>query len=140
MIEISKNVFISENELVFRASRSSGPGGQNVNKLNTKVTLFFNIKKSENFSDNQKKLILENLSSRIDKTGFIRIVSQKFRTQKANRVAAIQRLQKLLSDALTIKHLRKKTKVTYKAKQKRLNEKKIRSTLKKQRSDKDFDF
>ena len=140
MIEITDDVFIPEHELVYKASRSSGPGGQNVNKLNTRVTLFFNITQSESLSDKQRILIRKHLSSRIDKDGFIRVVSQKYRTQKANRNAALERLQKLLADALKPRPVRKKTKVPYGSKQKRLDEKKRRSRLKQQRSDKDYDF
>jgi len=140
MIEITDDVSISEKEFVFKASRSSGPGGQNVNKLNTRVTLFFNIAQSESFSEKQKSVLPKRLSSRIDKDGFIRVVSQKFRTQKANRNAAVERLQKLLADALKPRPVRKKTRVPFGSKQKRLDEKKRRSRLKKQRSERDFDL
>jgi ribosome-associated protein len=134
MIEIVDNVFIGEDELTFRASRSSGPGGQNVNKVNTRITLFFDVASCESFSIEQKEQILSRLSTRADANGVIRVVSQKFRTQKANRRAAVERLQKLLADALKIKPARKKTKVPYSAKQKRLEEKKRRSLLKRQRA------
>ena len=140
MIEVTKDIIISEDELVFKASRSSGPGGQNVNKLNTRISLFFNIRECDSFSETQKKKILRSLSTRIDKEGFIRVVSQKFRTQNANRQAAIERLQELLGKALKPKPIRKKTKVPYGAKQKRLEDKKRRGQLKQQRSDKGFEF
>ena len=139
-IEILENIIIPEDEFIFKASRSSGPGGQNVNKLNTRITLFFNIHESKSFSDDQKKRILRYLSTRIDKDGFIRVVSQKFRTQYANRQASIERLKELLEKALTPKPIRKKTKVPYSAKQKRLDSKKHRSTLKQQRTGKGFEF
>jgi len=137
-IEITDSVVVPESELVFKASRSSGPGGQNVNKLNTRMTLFFNIQASSGFSDDQKNLLLKRLSKRIDKDGFVRVVSQKFRTQNANRQAAIERLQELLEKAIKPKPIRKKTKVPYSAKQNRLENKKHRSKLKQQRSEKDF--
>jgi ribosome-associated protein len=140
MIEITGDILIPEKELVFKASRSSGPGGQNVNKLNTRVTLFFNITQSNSFSEKQKNFILKRLSKRIDKDGFVRVVSQKFRTQKANRNAAVEKLQKLLTDALKPRPVRKKTMVPHSSKQRRLEEKKRRSRLKQQRSDRDFDF
>ncbi|MBN2589924.1 MAG: aminoacyl-tRNA hydrolase [Sedimentisphaerales bacterium] len=138
-IEILGNIVIPEGEFIFKASRSSGPGGQNVNKLNTRISLFFNIKECDSFSDYQKKRILKCLSTRIDKEGCIRVVSQKFRTQNANRQAAIERLQELLEKALKPKPIRKKTKVPYSAKQKRLDEKKRRGKLKQQRSEKNFE-
>jgi len=140
MIRINKNIFISEEELIFKASRSSGPGGQNVNKLNSRITLFFNINDSNSFSEKQKKLISNRLSKRINKGGVIRVASQKFRTQKANRNACIEKLQNLLAESLKIKPIRIETKVPYSAKQRRLDEKKRRSRLKQQRSDKEYDF
>lgn len=131
---------ISEDDLVFRYSRSSGPGGQNVNKLNTRVTLFFDVTKYNSFSDSQKKRILKKLSTRADKNGVIRVVSQKYRTQRANRQAAVKKLSELLTEALRIKRIRRKTQAPRWAKEKRLQEKKQRSQLKQQRSQKDFDF
>ncbi len=139
-IEILENIVIPESELVFKASRSSGPGGQNVNKLNTRMTLFFNINESKCFSEDQKKRISKFLSTRIDNDGFIRIVSQKFRTQIANRQAAIERLHELLEKSLKPKPIRKKTKVPYSAKQNRLASKKRRSKLKQQRTHKGFEM
>lgn len=139
-IEIAKGIFITEDELVFKASRSSGPGGQNVNKLNTKITLLFNIAESGSFSDSQKNLLLKRLAGRVDNDGFIHVVSQKFRSQQANRIAAVERLQKLLAGALKVETIRKKTQATYASKQKRLEQKKRKSRIKSQRTDKDFTF
>ncbi len=140
MIEITKDIFISEDELVFKASRSSGPGGQNVNKVNTRITLFFDVAGCGGFSDIQKQRILARLSTRADKNGVIRVVSQKFRTQQANRRAAVERLQELLRGALKTKPIRKKTKVPERVRQRRLEEKKRRSMLKRQRAEKDYEF
>jgi ribosome-associated protein len=140
MIEITKDIFIDENELVFKASRSGGPGGQNVNKVNTRVTLFFDVPGCEGLADLQKQRILDRLSTRADKKGVIRVVSQKFRTQNANRRAAIERLRDLLRGALKTKPVRKKTKVPESARLRRLEEKKRRSMLKRQRAEKDFEF
>ena len=136
MIEIIHNISISEDELIFRASRSSGPGGQNVNKVSTRVTLFFDVASCESFSNVQKQRILARLSTRADKNGVIRVTSQKFRTQRANRRAAIERLGELLREALKTRRVRKKTKVPYAAKQRRLEDKKRRSLLKRQRAKK----
>ena len=136
MIEIKDNIFIRDDELIFKASRSGGPGGQNVNKVNTRIMLFFDVASCESFSDVQKRRILTRLATRADKNGLVRVVSQKYRTQKANRRAAVERLQQLLAEALKIRPVRKKTKVPYAAKQRRLEEKRRRSLLKRQRSKK----
>ncbi len=140
MIEITKDIFINEDKLVFKASRSSGPGGQNVNKVNTRVTLFFDVSGCETLSDMQKQRIFTRLSTRADKDGVIRVVSQKFRAQNANRRAAVERLQELLRAALKTKPVRKKTKVPEHARLRRLEEKKQRSILKRQRAEKEFEF
>jgi ribosome-associated protein len=134
MIEIPNDIYINEEEFVFKASRSSGPGGQNVNKVNTRVTLFFDVANCGSLSGLQKRRILTRLASRADKNGVLRVVSQKFRTQRANRKAAIERLRELLAGALKIRPVRKKSKVPYAAKQRRLEEKKRRGLLKRQRS------
>lgn len=134
MIEIAQDISIHEDELVFKTSRSSGPGGQNVNKVNTRVTLFFDVACCECFTEEQKKQILTRLSGRADKRGVIRVVSQKHRTQKANREAAVERFQLLLAEALKKRPVRKKTRIPYAINQRRLEEKKKRSLLKQQRA------
>jgi ribosome-associated protein len=138
MIQITDELAINDDEVVFKASRSGGPGGQNVNKLNTRVTLFFDVAASPSLSDDQRRRILSKLSTRIDKHGVLRVVSQRHRTQEANRRAAVERLRPLLQDALKRKPVRKKTKVPAGARERRLKEKKRRSLLKQQRAEKDW--
>ena len=133
MIEITERIAISEDELVFTFSRSSGPGGQNVNKVNTRATVLFDVLNCDSFTDEQKIQILRRLATRASKAGVIRVVSQRYRSQKANREVATDRLIELLRGALERKSLRKKTKVPYTVKQRRLEEKKRRSILKQQR-------
>jgi len=71
MIEITDNISIREDELIFKASRSAGPGGQNVNKVNTRITLFFDVPNCESFSDVQKSRILSRLATRAYKNGLV---------------------------------------------------------------------
>ena len=134
MIEISDGISISTDELIFRFSRSAGPGGQNVNKVNTRVTVFFDVAGCAAFSDEQKKRILKRLRTRAGKNGVIHVVSQRHRTQSANKRTATQRLVELLRWALKKPAVRKKTKVPYRVAQKRLKEKKRRGMLKQQRN------
>jgi ribosome-associated protein len=134
LIELTKNIRISEDELVFRFSRSGGPGGQNVNKVNTKVTLLFDVESSEGLTDIQKQRVLRRLGTRVDRNGVLRVVSQRHRTQGANRQAAVERLCELLREALKRKAVRKETAVPLKAKLRRLEEKRRRSLLKQERA------
>jgi ribosome-associated protein len=133
-IEINEQIAISEDELTFKVSRSGGPGGQNVNKVNTRVTLFLDVAGSASLTEAQKRRLRTELSTRMDKHGVLRVISQKHRTQEANRRAALERLQELMAAALKPKPVRKKTRVPTGAREKRLREKKRRSQLKQQRS------
>jgi ribosome-associated protein len=140
MLEIIGKTQIHESELLFRASRSSGPGGQNVNKLNTRMTLLFDVAGSPSLSDEQKRRVRTALSTRIDKQGVLRVASQRFRTQEANRQAAIERFVQLLAEVLTPRPVRRKTKAPAGAREQRLRDKKHRSRLKQQRSDKGWEL
>jgi ribosome-associated protein len=134
MIEITKEILIPEEQFVFRFSRSSGPGGQNVNKVNTAVTVYFDLAGSNSFSKQQKAVIAERFSHRINKAGQMRVVCQQFRSQIANRQAALERLIGLLRQGLAEKKSRKKTKIPFAAKARRLEDKKHHGQIKKQRS------
>jgi len=133
VIEIKPGIEIDEDELVFKASRSSGPGGQNVNKLSTRVTALFDIVNSRSLSGEQKELIIKRLAKRVGKDGLVKVVSQRHRSQKANRQAATERLVELLAAAMEVRPKRKKTKKPRAANQRRLEEKKRRSILKQHR-------
>ena len=138
MIEIARGMYIPEDALAFKVSRSGGPGGQNVNKLSTRVTVFFDVGRCVSLSDAQKQRILARLASRADKNGVIRVVCQKHRTQRANRTGAMERLEQLVADALKVRPVRIDTEVPYAAKQRRLDSKRQRGLLKRQRGTKDL--
>jgi len=130
MIKINKTTVISEEELKYDFSRSSGPGGQNVNKVNTRVTLYFDVKNSSSLTYPEKKAITSKLRNRISKDGVLRVICQKHRTQAANKMDATNRLVELLQKALTFKPPRKITKPTKASIQRRLENKKQRSQTK----------
>ncbi|MFA5863289.1 MAG: alternative ribosome rescue aminoacyl-tRNA hydrolase ArfB [Phycisphaerae bacterium] len=124
---------ISKDELVFTATRSSGPGGQNVNKVSTRVILSFDVINSPSLTDDQKLLIRNRLATRINKEGILRVVSQQTRSQAENRQIALERFIELLQEALKRMPIRKKTKITRSAQHRRLVGKKQRSRLKERR-------
>jgi ribosome-associated protein len=139
MIRINDAVSISKGDIIYRFSRSSGPGGQNVNKLNTRVTLLFDIANSRGLSREQKQLVFDQLSSRISDDGFLTVVSQMHRTQSANRKSAQNRLVELLKAALRDMPVRKETGVPHGEKRKRLLRKRRRSEIKQMRKSVAFD-
>ena len=124
-----------ENEFIFSASRSSGPGGQNVNKVSTKVELRFNILSTSVFTQEEKDKILIKLKNKINKEGEIILVSQSERTQLMNKIAVTDKFYELISKALTVPVKRKKTKPTLTSKMKRLESKRSRGNIKKLRKD-----
>ncbi|MBN2137768.1 MAG: aminoacyl-tRNA hydrolase [Sedimentisphaerales bacterium] len=140
MPPVTGNIDIAEEDVVFKYSRSGGPGGQNVNKLNTRVTLFFDVAGCQALSDTQKRRILSRLATRANKKGVLRVVSQKHRTQKANRAEALQRLGRLIEGAIKTSPVRKKTRMPRSAHLKRLDEKKRRGALKRLRSERNFEI
>ncbi|HUX97593.1 MAG TPA: alternative ribosome rescue aminoacyl-tRNA hydrolase ArfB [Bacteroidales bacterium] len=130
-----------EDEFVFSASRSSGPGGQNVNKVNTKVELRFSVFATLILNEAEKEIVLQKLKKKINKEGELLIVSQEGRTQNENKIIVIEKFYDLITKALTIPAHRKPTKPTLSSKAKRLDEKKIRSKVKKlRRTDTDSDI
>ncbi|MCB0806228.1 MAG: aminoacyl-tRNA hydrolase [Bacteroidales bacterium] len=126
-------VAIRDYELSFTASRSSGPGGQHVNKASTKVEVRFNITASEILSEEQKSQLLENLANKITTEGELIVISQATRSQLDNKEKAIGKLLHMLEKALLPPKERKPTKPSKAAKEKRLDEKKRLSEKKEQR-------
>ncbi|MEI8004911.1 MAG: alternative ribosome rescue aminoacyl-tRNA hydrolase ArfB [Bacteroidota bacterium] len=121
-------------ELVFSASRSSGPGGQNVNKVSTKMELRFHVIGSALLSAEEKEMIMEKLGSRINKDGELLLVAQSGRTQLTNKEIVIEKFYSLLTRALTLRKKRKPTRPSKAAREKRLEDKRILSQKKEQRS------
>ena len=119
-----------ENELEFSASRSSGPGSQNVNKVNTKVELRFNIAQSAYLTDSQKQKIEKYCNNKINSNGELIISSQTERSQLKNKEKAIERFQHLIAMALKPVKPRKATKPTLTSIEKRLSNKKVLSEKK----------
>lgn len=130
---ITKHFSIPNDEVVITASRSSGPGGQNVNKVNTRVTLRFPVWSSKYLTNNQKMRISTCLKSRITKDGILYLHAQGTRSQAANRVLLIDRFATLLRETLNEPKTRKKTHVAKSTVEQRLKQKKERGLLKKVR-------
>lgn len=120
-------------ELTFSASRSSGPGGQNVNKVNSKVTLQFDVKDSAILTAEEKEILLRRLSTRITRDGVLMISAQDGRSQVQNKEAAIEKFDKIIGKAFERKKSRKATKPSKGAVQERINKKKKHGEKKKWR-------
>ena len=134
MIPINADVSIPRSELSFIASRSSGPGGQNVNKVSTRVTLRFDLDGSPSLSPEHKALIRQRLATRISKEGILSVSSQRERSQSANREAAVERFGELLQQALELDPERRPVRVPPRVRRQRLEHKRRRSQIKRDRS------
>ncbi len=117
-------------ELKFRTSRSSGPGGQSVNKLSTKVELLFDVCNSKVLSEEQKETLSEKLKNRINSDGILQLSSEETRSQLKNKEFVIERFFQLLNKALKPEKKRIPVKPSKASKEKRLKSKKIKSVLK----------
>jgi ribosome-associated protein len=110
-------------ELVFSASRSGGPGGQNVNKVSTKITLKWDVVHSQIINAQQRELLLQKLASRITADGVLMIISQEARSQLQNKEEAVAKLEALLENAFKQKKIRKPSKPSKTVKRKRVENK-----------------
>jgi len=134
MIPITEDLSIPDEEVSFATSRSGGPGGQNVNKLETRVTLRFDLAGSPSLSEEQKDRLRQRLATRITKDGVLQVTSQRHRTQGANREAAVERFAELVRENLREETPRKRTRPSRAAKARRLEEKRRRSQRKRERA------
>ncbi|KPE51937.1 alternative ribosome rescue aminoacyl-tRNA hydrolase ArfB [Chryseobacterium indologenes] len=120
-------------ELSFKTSRSSGAGGQNVNKVETAVTVLWKVAETEFFNDDQKELIQQKLKNRINADGFLFLTVSESRTQLMNKNKAIEKITNLVNKALIVPKKRTATKPSKAQKQKRLDNKKKLSDKKENR-------
>ena len=127
-----------QDEFVFQASRSSGPGGQNVNKVSSKVELRFNITSSALLTDDEKIIIGDKLFNKINKSGELVLIAQTDRSQLKNKEKVIEKFYLLLEKALIPQKKRFKTKPTKASIEKRLVSKKVKSLIKSARKDVDL--
>lgn len=127
------NSELLERELEFTTSRSSGPGGQNVNKVNTKVTLKFDIGRSAILNEEEKEILLKKLAAKITTEGILLLSSQDKRSQLQNKEDVILKLNNLLTKAFAKKKVRKATKPSKSAVQQRITKKKQHAEKKKWR-------
>jgi ribosome-associated protein len=130
MIQITPAISIDESEVQLDFVRSSGPGGQNVNKVSTAVQLRFDVLHSPSLPDEVRQRLLTLAKKRITKEGVILIDAQRFRAQGANREDAIQRLVELVRKAAEKPAVRHKTRPTLASKERRLEAKRTRSATK----------
>ena len=132
-LHVTPELYIPRGELSMRATRSSGAGGQHVNKTSSRIELTWNPMISVSLREDQREAILSRLRSRLTKTGDLRIVASTTRSQFRNREIAEERLVKLLAGALEPVKKRKATRPTRASKEARLTEKKKHSTKKRER-------
>ena len=132
-LDLGQGITVPAAMLRASTSRSSGPGGQNVNKVESRVTVEVNVDELP-LTEEQKQMIRERLGGRISKSGMLSVTSQAERSQFANRQHAIERLEQILRDAITPRKARKPTRTSKAQKKKRLEDKRRRAMQKKLRS------
>ena len=139
VLAVNDSLSIPRGELDVRVSRSSGAGGQHVNKTSSRVEIFWNIQTSRALSDEQRTRLLDKLSSRLTTEGSVRVVASDMRSQLRNRDLAEERLAELVRRALLVPRKRKPTRPTRAAKEARLETKKRHSSKKRDRTNRSFE-
>ena len=139
VLEVTSTVSVSRSELVYRASRAGGAGGQHVNTSSTRIELLWNVRATQALDETERLRVAAKLESRLDGDGWIRVVSSARRSQGQNREAAEERLAALIRAALVVPKRRKPTKPSRGAKEARLAEKKKRGDTKRQRRPDSYD-
>jgi ribosome-associated protein len=133
MISITPHISLDESELEFSFVRSSGPGGQNVNKVATAVQLRFDVARSPSLPDDVRARLIARAGSKLTRDGVLILTARRFRTQERNRADVIERLVELIRAAATPPKRRRKTKPTRASKQQRVERKRRRSSTKRLR-------
>jgi len=129
-IRITPRLSIPLHEVSFEFARSGGPGGQNVNKVETRVDLLFNVRASRVLDESQKQLILGALASRIDTRGILRVSAQRSRSQWRNREEVLTRFSRILTGALAVKKERVPTRPGRASRERRITSKRRRAQVK----------
>jgi len=127
------DIRIPEAELSFEFMRSSGPGGQNVNKVETAVRLLFDVGQSSSITDEVRARLMRLAGRKMGKDGILRIQARRFRTQEANRRDALERLSELIKRASTAPKVRRKTRPPRSVNERRLEYKRRASRIKEKR-------
>lgn len=132
-IVVNAALTIPAAEITFRFSRSGGPGGQNVNKVSSRVEAEFNVLNSPSLSDSQRRRLLSRLGGRLDANGILKVQADDSRSQWQNRQIAVKRLAEVLAQALKVQKRRIPTGRTVASNSRRLDEKKRRGAIKRGR-------
>lgn len=133
LLQIDDQVSIPLGELRFRYARSGGPGGQHVQRTETKVELLFDVANSPSLNDEQRLRLIDRLGSRVDSEGVLHLTSQAGRSQLDNRKDVVERFQHLLAAALRPRKKRRATRPSAQARQRRLDAKRRRGHIKRLR-------